>query len=1235
MSEVREFDFPKQVDLLSECREPLLIGVRHHSAAITRALTPLLDAFQPKTILLEMPSDFSDWIVHLADEQTVAPVAISAADPHGNISFYPLADFSPELAAIRWASKHRVPIVPFDLSAGAQVVESKIARLDQAMGTWRDQQLSNPQQAIESDPHSSKSKTLLQDLLARTYSEDTGQLWERLIETPGMLGDPESVRRAALLFGWAIRENSSHVQLRDLLRESAMRQAIREAPEHSVALIGSFHASALLPSVLEASKEHDQFVMDLIREDTQSVGVSLVGYSFEQLDERSGYPAGIRDPVWHDRMVASDDFGQMDAVATKLVVDICRAMRARGHVAGTPDATEITRMMRDLAKIRGLPMAGRGELIESIQSCLAHGELHGRAREVARAVESVLIGNRTGKVTDKAPRCGLSLALDDVFRSLKLPTTEVKEVRLDVLRDARDRARAVVLRQQCAANIPYARRVDTIEQGNRENLVEVWEVGFRQGTSATIESLSRYGVTLSQVVEGILQLRSPREGADEWTPTFLIQQFTTASECGLHGLTRRVMEKLSGSFLESAGLSELVEAASRIGRISAGHVPGLPQPNQEEYAPFLTHFHCDQWVDRLVLLIRTSLDRLAGLVGSNEASDVVGLCELGHWLRGSVPTIASMTADHQQLEVLFQGLPQLISWCQQTLKRGSDRMRGASIAMLCLLHEQSPTDLASIMTGWIDDACDRDSRARLKDALAGTVQVLLPMMQSGPEWLSGMQESLRSMSDDNFLKRLPPLRGAFHEFSPADRQRILDAQLELISDRGTELSLGNLSEEEPVDVTETLAILREADLAGQSAVQSMFPNLMVNFSAVAHPESSASFQMAVDNQTDSSHSSNAHQSISPQSISIADRWRMVMGVPPEPKSRGCQAARSLDHLYGEGKGEGARAGLSKRRPGSGGGTEQPQPTAAEWTEDLESLFGSDICQEVLGSSAASGNLSALTALDPDTVVPSMELLQQVLSLAGGTSESKSKRLRQIAKRITEQLAQKLAFRLRPHVHGLSIARPTRRRNRRLNLARTIRGNLANAVRREDGRTTIVAKDLIFNSASKREMDWHLTFVVDVSGSMTSSVVYSALCAAIFSELPALSIRFLAFSTQVVDLSGHVTDPLTLLLEVQVGGGTHIGLGLRHARAGLRVPSRSMVVLVTDFEEGVSTGEMIAETRALVEAGVKCIGLAALDDQGVARFHQGCAQMMASAGMPVAAVSPEKLAQWVGTQIRGT
>ena len=119
------------------------------------------------------------------------------------------------------------------------------------------------------------------------------------------------------------------------------------------------------------------------------------------------------------------------------------------------------------------------------------------------------------------------------------------------------------------------------------------------------------------------------------------------------------------------------------------------------------------------------------------------------------------------------------------------------------------------------------------------------------------------------------------------------------------------------------------------------------------------------------------------------------------------------------------------------------------------------------------------------------------------------------------------------------------------------------------------------------------------------------------------VRFLAFSTEVLDFSEQVADPLSLLLEVQVGGGTDIGLGLRAARAGVTVPSRSIVILVSDFEEGVSVGRMIAEVRELVDAGVKCLGLASLDDRGVARYHQGYAAMMAGAGMPVAAVSPER------------
>ena len=134
---------------------------------------------------------------------------------------------------------------------------------------------------------------------------------------------------------------------------------------------------------------------------------------------------------------------------------------------------------------------------------------------------------------------------------------------------------------------------------------------------------------------------------------------------------------------------------------------------------------------------------------------------------------------------------------------------------------------------------------------------------------------------------------------------------------------------------------------------------------------------------------------------------------------------------------------------------------------------------------------------------------------------------------------------------------------------------------------------MFRSPVKKQMDWHVIFVVDVSGSMEPSVIYSALLAAIFSALPAIDVRFFAFSTKVLDLSKSVEDPLSLLLEVQVGGGTNIGLGLRAARQAIKNPNRTIVVLVSDFIEGASIGNLLTEVRMLTDSGATLLGLAAV------------------------------------------
>lgn len=1243
---------------------PLLIGVRHHSATLARVLPAMLDAFAPECLLIELPADLHDWIEHLADPQTIAPVALSAVHPKHGLFFYPMADFSPEWVAIRWARRQGIPVVPCDLSVGAKSHPSTLESTEETAN--------DPVADDDTENHPFANKGLAQ-LLRLSGETDTGGLWQRLVESPGFDADHESIRRAALMFGWAMRKSSPVISQRDLVREAAMRSAIRAAPAHTAAVVGSFHAAALQPSIVALLEQADVQVMASACVDPDaSVGISLVPYSFEQLDERSGYPAGIRDPVWQQRMLESTTLAQADAAAAELITAICRTLRRQGHVAGMPDACETLRMMRDLARLRGLPVAGRGELIEAIQSCLVRGDLMCHGRAVAGAAGEILIGHRIGRVTPAAPRCGLAVDIDEQLAALKLPGRDsstdpdsltrptaaakrshrgsrrsadhdTKEIKLDVLRSSRDRARAVVLRRFNVAGIPYAVRVDEVQRGHRENLIERWQVGWHQGTSATIESVSRYGVTLRQVVEGLVRTTGQISGqlvADsDILPATILHRLQVATHCGLGIQTRKTLEQLSGTFLDAASLSQLVEAITVITQIHAGHVPGLPPDVNSACPPWVEPFTLPAAVERINELLQTCLQRLAGLTGSKDPTDVMAVVDLLDWITGDLQAV---TLSDEPASVSESGRVRLTHWCRRTQRSGSDRMQGAASGALCLLESSDDGNVGAttadrwtaLTRGWLDAAANREGRLRLQEALSGATQVLLPRMQSDPFWLKGIREGIAVMEDDVFLSRLPALRGAFAEFSPADRQRLLQVCLSELDERGSRIDAGEVmvlfnQSGKPEAIVDELVLLRQADLAGRKAIDAAYPEVQAWLKSITD-------RLELDAPEKTAHVGRAVTSlISPDDLGLSDRWRLIFGLPPESRAPlVMRCASSLDQLYGRGRGEGSRGSLADTLPGAGGGTESPQPTTAQWAEDLEALFGSELCQEVLGAAAASGRSSAIELLDPDGVTPSLELLQHVLSLAGAMPESKIATLRRLARRITEQLAAELAVRLQPAMNGLSSPRPTRRRSRKLNLARTIRDNLANCHRRDDGRAAIVAKRLMFRSPSKRQMDWHVTFVVDVSGSMSASVIYSALVAAVFDALPALSVRFLAFSTEVLDFSEQVADPLSLLLEVQVGGGTDIGLGLRAARAGVSVPSRSIVILVSDFEEGVSVGRMIAEVRALVDAGVTCLGLASLDDRGMARYHQGFAAMIAGAGMPVAAVSPEKLARWVGGQIRG-
>ncbi len=1174
---------------LTDPAGPYLIGVRHHAPSLAAVLPALLDTAKPDVLLVELPGEMQEWLAWLGHAETRAPVALAAAPRGGGggPAFYPFAEFSPELAAVRWAVRHDVPVIACDLPLADRAWgEGAADDRDSDPGRAQDPECEQKAPAPNS-PETAGTSGLASALQARLTGRPGDDLWDRLVEAAAPGSSPEAVRRAALLTGWALREDaaaSRGVDELDLRRERWMRSclaAARANGERAAVVVGAFHAPALTSAT--PTEPTPGRPVTTAQADRSPWTTSLIPYTYTLLDSRSGYPAGIRDPEWqHLVLRAAGDPTALEEALTRAAVRVCARLRALGHPSGPADAREIIRLAGDLGRLRGLPAAGRGELVEAVQTVLAQGEPYGRGRAVARAMEQVLVGTRTGRPAPGAPRSGLAPAVEEELAALGLPGPHdrqggtVRDLRLDPLRSDLDRRRDLLLRRLSVCGVPYAQEKEVVGTGGADALTTRWEVSWTPATAAMLTAAGIRGVTLAQAAEGLLRERRRSELAEGGpTAAQCLRGLEQAAHCGLPELVDERLAEAARILPQAGALPELLAGLALSDRLRAGHLPGLGL--DEDRRTRLTAV--------AELLTSAAVRQVDGLTGSEDPADAHALLELAHRadLLGGIrltDALARLSAD------------------------GSPLMRGAAGAVRVLLGHEAPEALGDRVASWVDAACDPGSRSSLTARLTGLLTAAGPLLEAATPVLEPLLDRVSDLTDRDFLDRLPALRAGFDTLSPGARERLLATVEERIG-------LDRLDDTGTV-APATLAMWTRADLVAREALRTLdlLPPPRPEAEGTHAPEKAPSPE---------------HQ------LQPADRWRLALGRRTDQLPRSAASlATALDELYGSGRGEGSRGDL----PGAGGrgGREAAYPGAREWSEDLAALFGPGIREEVLAAAASAGRTDVLSELDPESARPSVDLLRTVLSHAGGLPEARLAALRPLVRRLVDALTRQLATRLRPALHGTALPRPSRRPGGGLDLPRTLRANLATARRDADGTVQVIPEHPVFRTRATKAADWRLVLVTDVSGSMEASTVWAALTASVLAGVPTLSTHFLAFSTEVMDLTGQVDDPLSLLLEVSVGGGTHIAAGLRHARELVTVPSRTLVVVISDFEEGYPLGGLLAEVRALVGAGCHVLGCASLDDSGRPRYSTGVAGQLVAAGMPVAALSPLELARWVGEKI---
>ncbi len=370
---------------------------------------------------------------------------------------------------------------------------------------------------------------------------------------------------------------------------------------------------------------------------------------------------------------------------------------------------------------------------------------------------------------------------------------------------------------------------------------------------------------------------------------------------------------------------------------------------------------------------------------------------------------------------------------------------------------------------------------------------------------------------------------------------------------------------------------------------------------------------------------------------ILNRWRLVLGKNAEGGLGGVLDGRSLrmddalEFLYGREAGEDVRDvdGFSTQ-----GGQEASNPAVAHWLSEVRNLFPKDTA-EILQRHAL--DRYQLTELLADREVleklePNRALLETVLSLKhlmkGPVLDTARRIVAKVARELTEQMEQDIRASKLGKLDRNS--RSSVRSLRNLDFKRTIRANLPHY---DLEKKQLVLEKVLFNGRIQRYNPWQVVLCVDESGSMLGNIIHAAIMAGIFAKMPMLETKLVIFDTAVVDLSGHVDDPVEALMSIRLGGGTNIAGALRYCEGLVTKPHRTMVVLISDLCEGGPREQLYAVCRDILESGAKLIALTALNQNADPAYDRVTGQKLADLGAWVGAMTPEKLADFMANVMR--
>ncbi|MGW4540278.1 DUF5682 family protein [Streptomyces chartreusis] len=475
---------------------PLLLGVRHHGPGSARAVRAALDAARPLTVLIEGPPEADVLIPLAADEAMRPPVALlaHAVDEPGRSAFWPLAEFSPEWVAIRWAVEHQVPARFIDLPATHTLAWGKEdeTAVDAGQGGAPAADTDEPaddaegSQAGETDPRAAVRVDPLAVLADVAGYDDPERWWEDVVEHRGagdgdvfapFLGLEEAMGALREAYG-----SGGHD--RDLVREAYMRLQMRAAQREfgdDVAVVcGAWHVPALrLKSTVGADKALLKGLPKV------KADMTWVPWTNRRLARVSGYGAGIDSPGWYGHL-----FSAPDRPVERWMTRVAGLLREEDRIVSSAHVIEAVRLAETLAAMRGRPLPGLSETTDAVRAVMCEGS----DVPLALVRDRLVVGDVLGEVPRSAPAVPLQRDLDRIQRRLRLkPEALERELELD-LRKENDAERSRLLHRLRLLGVEWGEAVAS--RGSTGTFRETWRLRWEPELSVRVAEAGVWGTTV-------------------------------------------------------------------------------------------------------------------------------------------------------------------------------------------------------------------------------------------------------------------------------------------------------------------------------------------------------------------------------------------------------------------------------------------------------------------------------------------------------------------------------------------------------------------------------------------------------------------------------------------------------------------------------------------------------------------------------------------------------------------